>query len=179
MVLLRRWERGDVACAAEGKGVDEAGALAWIAMQVQRQADGAGLSLAIADAGSGEALGCLSLNARPRPGIAPVGGPPDGRLAFETQAGTTGIGSWVLARARRRGLATTAVRLLTRWAMAEAGMRRIEALVEPGNRPSLRVLERCRFRREGLLRDYLDLADGGRRSDAYVYSLIPGDVPGG
>jgi RimJ/RimL family protein N-acetyltransferase len=60
----------------------------------------------------------------------------------------------VLARARRRGLATAAVRLLTRWAIAGAGMRRIEALVEPVNRASLRVLERCSFRREGLLRYY-------------------------
>jgi RimJ/RimL family protein N-acetyltransferase len=176
---LRRWEHADVGCAAEGKGTDEAGALAWIEMQMRRQADGAGLSLAIAATGTGEALGCISLNARPRPGVAPVGGPADGWLAFEAQAGAAGIGYWVLARARRRGLATAAVRLLTRWAIAGAGMRRIEALVEPGNRASLSVLERCSFRREGLLRDYLDLADGGRRGDAYVYSLIPGDPPGG
>ena len=108
-----------------------------------------------------------------------MGGPSEGRLAFETQAGTAGIGYWVLARARRRGLATSAVRLLTRWAIAEAGLRRIEALVEPANRASLRVLERASFRREGLLRDFLDLADGGRREDAYVYSLIPGDLPTG
>lgn len=175
--MLRPWERGDVACAAEGKGTDAAGALAWLEMQVRREADGAGLSLAIAVAGSGEALGCISLNARPRPGVAPVGGPPGGLLAFEIQAGTAGIGYWVLPRARRRGLATAGVRLLTRWALADAGMRRIEALVEPGNRASLRVLERCSFRREGLMRDYLDLGESGRRADAYIYSLIPGDVP--
>jgi [ribosomal protein S5]-alanine N-acetyltransferase len=166
-----------VACAAEGKAVDEAGALAWLEMQVRRQENGAGLSLAISEARSGEALGCISLNARPRPGVAPVGGPPDGLLAFEIQPGTAGIGYWVLSRARRGGLATAAVRLLTRWAIADAGMRRVEAVVEPGNRASLRVLERCSFRREGLLRDFLDLAGGGRRADAYVYSLIPGDIP--
>lgn len=168
-----------MACAAEGKGVDRDSALAWIEAQLERQADGAGLSLAIADASSGEALGCISLNARARPGVAPIGGPPDGRLAFEVQAGTAGVGYWVLARARRRGLATAAVRMLTRWAMADAGLRRIEALVEPGNRASLRVLERSSFRREGLLRDHLDVGDGGRRADAYIYSLIPGDPPEG
>ncbi|HEX3332112.1 MAG TPA: GNAT family protein [Gaiellales bacterium] len=168
-----------MACAAEGKGVDADSALAWIEVQLERQAEAAGLSLAIADASSGEALGCISLNARARPGMAPIGGPADGRLAFDVQAGTAGIGYWVLPRARRRGLATTAVRLLTRWAMAEAGLRRVEALVEPANRPSLRVLERSSFRREGLLRDYLDLGDGNRRDDAYVYSLIPGDLPAG
>jgi RimJ/RimL family protein N-acetyltransferase len=174
---LRRWAPGDVACAAEGKGVDRAGAAAWIDAQLRRQEDGAGLSLAIA-AASGEALGCISLNARPRPGAAPVGSP-DAGLVFEVQSGTAGVGYWVLDRVRRRGLATAAVRLLTRWAIAEPGLRRIEALVEPGNRASLRVLERCSFRREGLLRDYLDLGDGGRRADAYVYSLIPGDPPEG
>jgi len=103
---------------------------------------------------------------------------PDG-LLFEPQAGTAGIGYWMLARARRRGFATAAVRLLTRWAIAEGGLSRIEALVEPGNPASLRVLERCSFRREGLLRDLLDLGDGGRRADAYVYLLIPGDPPKG
>ena len=46
-----------MACAAEGKGVDTDGALGWIEAQLRRQADGAGLSLAITDAGSGEALG--------------------------------------------------------------------------------------------------------------------------
>jgi RimJ/RimL family protein N-acetyltransferase len=177
--VLRRWTSADVACAAEGKGVDSGSALSWIEMQLRRQTDGAGLSLAIAEASSGDPLGCISLNARPRPGVAPVAGPSEGRLAFETQAGTAGIGYWVLARARRRGLATSAVRLLTRWAIAEAGLRRIEALVEPGNRASLRVLERSSFRREGLLRDFLDIGDTGRRADAYVYSLIPGDPPEG
>jgi len=168
-----------VACAAEGKGVDEAAAHGWLDAVRQRQVDESGLALAIADAGSDEALGSISLNPRPRPGIAPVGGPPDGLLAFEIQPGTAGIGYWVLARARRRGLATSAVRLLTRWAISEAAMRRIEALVEPRNRASVRVLERSSFRREGLLRDYLDLGDDGRRGDAYVYSLIPGDPPEG
>ena len=168
-----------MSCAAEGKGVDRDSALAWIEAQLERQADGAGLSLAIADAASAEALGCISLNARPRPGMAPTGGPADGRLAFAVQAGTAGLGYWVLARARRRGLATSAVRMPTRWAIADAGLRRIEALVEPGNRASLRVLERSSFRREGLLRDSLDLGDGARRGDAYLYSLIPGDAPEG
>jgi len=168
-----------VACAAEGKSVDQSAAFGWLEAMLQRQVDDSGLALAVADVSSDEALGSISLNPRPRPGVSPVGGPPDGRLAFEIQPGTAGIGYWVLARARRRGLATTAVRLLTRWAMSEAGLRRIEALVEPGNRASVRVLERSSFRREGLLRDYLDRGADGRRGDAYIYSLIPGDPPEG
>jgi ribosomal-protein-alanine N-acetyltransferase len=166
-----------VACAAEGKGVDDAGALAWIEIQWARQAAGAALALAIADAGSDEALGCVTLNARIQPGTV-ARGTPEG-LVFEVQAGTAGIGYWMLARAQRRGFATAAVGLLTRWAIAEGDLRRIEGLVEPDNIASIRVLERCNFRREGLLRDYLDLGEDALRGDAYVYSLIPGDLPEG
>jgi [ribosomal protein S5]-alanine N-acetyltransferase len=176
-VRLRRWQRGDVAAAAEGKALDEDGALAWIEMQSARQAAGAALALAITDAGSDEALGCLTLNARIQPGTV-ARGTPEG-LVFEVQAGTAGIGYWMLARGRRRGFATAAVALLTRWAMAEGGLRRIEGLVEPHNVASIRVLERCGFRREGLLRDFLEPGDDGRRGDAYVYSLLASDAPKG
>jgi [ribosomal protein S5]-alanine N-acetyltransferase len=89
-----------------------------------------------------------------------------------------GIGYWVLERARRRGLASSAVAMLVRWALADAGMVRIEALVEPDNVASQRALERTGFRREGHLRAYLDLDLDGRRSDAYVYSLIRDDLGG-
>ncbi len=158
-----------MACAAEGKGVDQAGALAWIDAQRRRQAAGAALSLAVTDAGSGEALGCVTLNARIQPGTV-ARATPEG-LVFEVQAGTAGIGYWMLARARGRGFATAAVGMFTRWGIAEGGLRRIEGLVEPDNIASIRVLERCGFQREGLLRDFL--APG---ADAYVYSLLPSDA---
>jgi len=174
--VLRGWERADVACAREGKGRDAAGAAAWIEAQRQRGHDGAGLSLAIAAAGSGEALGCISLLVRPQPGTAPIGHP-DG-LLFVPQAGTVGLGYWVLERARRRGLASRAVALLTRWAFAEAGMARIEALVEPGNVASLRVVEKAGFVREGRLRAYLGPEPDGRRGDVFVYSLLRDDPTG-
>jgi [ribosomal protein S5]-alanine N-acetyltransferase len=79
-------------------------------------------------------------------------------------------------RARRRGLASGAVALLTRWALADAGMVRIEALVEPGNVASQWVVENAGFQREGLLRAYIDLELDGRRSDAYIYSLLADDM---
>jgi [ribosomal protein S5]-alanine N-acetyltransferase len=146
-------------------------------MQWARQAAGAALALAIADARSDEAVGCMTLSSRIQPGTV-ARGTPEG-LVFEVQAQTAGIGYWVLARARGRGFASAAARLLTRWAIAEAGLRRIEGLVEPGNIASVRVLERCGFQREGLLRDFLELGADGRRGDAYVYSLLPSDAPKG
>jgi [ribosomal protein S5]-alanine N-acetyltransferase len=173
-VLLRRWERTDLACARAGKGYGPEEALAWIEGQWRRRHNGAGISFAIAAAGSGEALGCVSFNARPQPGTAPAGRP-DG-LLFEPQRGTVGIGYWVLPHARRRGLASHAVALVTRWAIAEAGIVRIEALVEPHNVASQRVVGRAGFSREGLLRDYLELGLDGDRTDVYVYSLLAGDT---
>jgi ribosomal-protein-alanine N-acetyltransferase len=51
---------------------------------------------------------------------------------------------------------------------------RLEALVEPDNDGSIRVLEGAGFRREGLLRAYLGFDT--IRADALIYSLIQGDV---
>jgi RimJ/RimL family protein N-acetyltransferase len=174
VVLLRRWERTDVVCAAEGKGFGPEQAIGWIEAQWRRRQDDAGLSLAIADAEPGGALGCISLSRRPRPGLAPRGRP-DG-LLFEPQPATAGVGYWVLERARGRGLASRALALLVRWALTEAALTRIEALVEPGNTASLRVVERAGFTREGLLRAYLGPGSDGGRGDAFVYSLLASDA---
>lgn len=148
--------------------------MAWIEGQWRRHEDGAGISLAIADAESDEALGCIGVLFRPQPGTVPTAHG-DG-LVFAPQPGTVGLGYWVLKRARGRGLATRAVGLLVRWALLDAGMTRIEALVEPDNTPSQRVVEHAGFCREGHLRSYLDLQLDGRRSDALVYSLLRDDL---
>ncbi len=98
---------------------------------------------------------------------------------FEPQPATVGVGYWVLERARRRGLASRAVGLLVAWAPAGAAVARIEALVEPANVASRRVVERAGFTREGLLRAYLGPEPDGERGDAYVYSLLAGDAADG
>jgi [ribosomal protein S5]-alanine N-acetyltransferase len=101
-------------------------------------------------------------------------GHPDGFL-FVPQPGTVGLGYWVLARARRRGLASRAADLLVRWALAAAGLQRVEALVDPDNVASKRVVEKAGFQREGYLRSYLGPDADGRRSDALLYSLVRED----
>ncbi len=143
----------------------------------RRGRSGAGVSLRDRRGRFGRGAGLhLACNARPQPGTAPIGHP-DG-LVFAPQAGTVGLGYWVLERARRRGLASRAVALLTRWALAEAGMARIEALVEPENLASLRVVEKAGFVREGRLRAYLGPESDGRRDDVFVYSLLRTIQPG-
>lgn len=93
---------------------------------------------------------------------------------FRSQPSTVGLGYWVIERARRQGLASRAVRLLATWALTEASLARVEALVELDNPASQRVVEGAGFWREGLLRSYLVF--GAHRADALIYSLIPGDL---
>jgi ribosomal-protein-alanine N-acetyltransferase len=167
-VVLRRWAASDIGCVEEasrdpripeGTTVPAkftvADGLAWIERQWGRAENGEGLSLAIADAGSGEAVGVVV-------------------LLFRRQPGTVDIGYWLIERARGRRLASHAVALLARWALTDAGLARVEALVDPENIASQRVLERVGFRREGHLRSYLVFNE--RRVDALIYSLIPSDL---
>ena len=73
---------------------------------------------------------------------------------------------------RGRGLMTRAIRLLCEW-LLEGGVGRIELRTHPDNRPSQKLAERAGFQREGLERKSIWLH--GRREDAIVWSLLPGD----
>lgn len=61
-----------------------------------------------------------------------------------------------------RGYMTAAVSLAVAWGF-EMGLHRIEASVMPRNLPSLRVVEKCGFQREGLSPQYLQI--NGRWED--------------
>ena len=86
------------------------------------------------------------------------------------------VGYSLLSEARGRGRATRAVRLVARWALSELELARLQLWTEPDNIPSQRVAERSGFRREGVLRSYIERRDG-RRADAVFYSLLPSDLP--
>ena len=164
VILLRPWSTDDLACV-EAASRDpripemttvpseyrEAEGRAWIARQHGRLDLGEGLSLAIADVEDAVARGYAG-------------------LLLREMLRTAGIGYWLVPDARGGGRATRAVGLLARWALAEAGVDRVEAHVEPGNDASQRVLERAGFRRERLLRSYLSFPT--RRADALVYVLM-------
>ncbi len=167
-VALRRWADSDIGCVEEASrdpSIPEgttvpaiftvAEGLAWIERQWGRADNGEGLSLAIADASSGEALGMVA-------------------LMFRRQPGTVDIGYWLIERARGYGLGSRAVALLARWALTDARLARVEALVVPDNIASQRVLEKVGFRREGHLRSYLVF--DRRRADALIYSPLPSDL---
>src|SRR6266550_494342 len=119
IVVLRRWEEGDLDCVEQAakdpdipKGTTvpatftPAEGRAWIERQWGRAENGEGLSLAIAVAASGEAVGAVVLMLRRQP------------LSAE-------IGYWLIERVRGRGLGSRAVALVAHWAVTEAGLARV------------------------------------------------------
>ncbi len=64
------------------------------------------------------------------------------------------IGYWVAPEARGAGVATRAVRLVSRWGFDRFGLGRISVWTLPGNRASQRVAEKAGFRYEGILRSW-------------------------
>jgi len=84
------------------------------------------------------------------------------------------IGYWLCVEARGKGLATEAVRLVTRLAFDSAAARRVEICVDPENVRSCLVPGRVGFVLEGTLRRHLPREDG-TLSDMNVYSLVEDD----
>jgi RimJ/RimL family protein N-acetyltransferase len=84
------------------------------------------------------------------------------------------IGYWLAPEARRRGLATRALRLLSAWTLHEAGIARLQLQTDVDNLASQAVATRAGFTREAVLRGYMD--NRGTRRDSVMFSLIPGDL---
>lgn len=72
-----------------------------------------------------------------------------------------------------RGYAAEAMRKIAGLIFDELGLHRIVAWVQPDNVPSIRLLERVGFQREGICRDYLKLH--GEWTDHVQYSLLSSD----
>ena len=85
------------------------------------------------------------------------------------------IGYWVAAYARGQGTCTRALRLLSRFALDELELQRLDLVTDPDNVASQRVAEKVGFRREGVLRSHLRHPDG-RIRDSVMFSLLPGEL---
>ncbi|MEW2406144.1 GNAT family N-acetyltransferase [Streptomyces griseoviridis] len=88
----------------------------------------------VTDAATGATLGHISVEA-----INPV-------------MRTGRIGYWVLPEARGRGVASRALAVVSRWALTELGLQRLELGHAIGHEASCRVAERCGYPYEGTLR---------------------------
>lgn len=125
----------------------------WFALTRTTRAAGHQAAFAVVDAGDDELLGSIDLRMNPAdPAIAE-------------------LGYMVGPRARRRGVATRAVELITEWAFGTLGIERVEILVDPRNEPSVRVAESAGYRREGVLRGYRSSRRGGRL-DLAIYARL-------
>jgi len=83
------------------------------------------------------------------------------------------LGYWVRSLATRRGVATTATRLLARWGFENTKLNRLELVISTKNLASLRVATKAGAVREGVLRSRLLLH--GETHDAEVFSFIRRD----
>lgn len=70
---------------------------------------------------------------------------------------STTLGYWMGLPHVRRGHMAAAVETVLGFAFDEQRLHRVEAACMPSNAASIRVLERCRFEREGLARCYLKI----------------------
>jgi ribosomal-protein-serine acetyltransferase len=80
------------------------------------------------------------------------------------------LGYWVRSGAVRRGVATTAVRLLRDWGFRNTDLARFEIVIAAGNEASRRVAQKAGAVREGIARDRLYLH--GVFHDADIFSFI-------
>lgn len=129
-------------------GEDEA--LAWVHRQLARHRDGTGFSFTMTDAATGEPVGHCGLWTR------------------ELLLGRAGAGYAVAPCARGRGLATDALVALTTFGWTVPGLERIELLVEPTNRASVRTAERAGYARHALLPRHQKIGGAWRDMLQYV-----------
>jgi RimJ/RimL family protein N-acetyltransferase len=126
----------------------------YIAGSRQGWADGTITNFAIADAGMREAIGSIGVR------------------WLEPEQGVGEVGYWVAPGARGRGVCTRALRLVSRWALADCDLERLQLRADEQNPASRKVAENAGFTQEGVLRSSRYNARLGRRVDFVMYSLL-------
>lgn len=110
------------------------------------------LRLIIADAVSGEALGCVDL------------------YEFDSLNRRAGVGIVIAPCHRGRGIATEALNMLSHYCFYQVGMHQLWAHVAVGNKPSQSVFEACGYRISGRLRSWI--RTGESYADVFVYQRL-------
>jgi RimJ/RimL family protein N-acetyltransferase len=169
VVLLRSWRESDVPAQLQAFNdpwfrrfsdwapQTDAEARAYLAEHEQARRRGGQVEFALVEPHDDDAvLGGGSLN------------------SIDLEQRRAAIGYWLAQPARGRGVATHAVRLISRWAFNDLHVARLELTCGPDNRASQRVAERCGFTREGILRSHIPFK--GTRRDTVLFSLLPGEL---
>ena len=166
---LRAFEAGDLTLVAEASSDREiplVSSVPWpfseeaghefIERQQRLAVDGVGYSFVVADDEGDSGAGSIGLWLR------------------DIDLGRAAVGYWVVASRRGRGVAATALGRLSRWALLDLGIPRLELAIEPWNVASIRTAERAGYVLEGLLRSWVPMGD--QRRDVYLFSQVPGDL---
>lgn len=90
--------------------------------------------------------------------------------SLDPQHRSAGIGGAVGRAHWNQGFATSAGRLIVNYGFETLQLERIQAEILTTNAPSIRVVEKLGFEREGLLRGYRIIND--TRRDFFVYALL-------
>ncbi|GAB4048351.1 GNAT family N-acetyltransferase [Catellatospora paridis] len=136
----------------------EADGLAFVQRQHDRAREGVGYSLAIVDRAEDRAVGQIGL------------------WVTELAEGRAATGYWIAPSGRGRGAAGHALAAVACFALTDLAIPRVHLHIEPWNTASVRTAERAGFRREGLLRSWMEL--GGIRRDMLLFARLAADEPG-
>jgi ribosomal-protein-serine acetyltransferase len=94
-------------------------------------------------------------------------------LAVDTPTMSANLQYWVRTSGTRRGVASEAARLVSRWAIETLGLQRVEIFISEHNVPSQLAARKSGAHYEGVLRNKIRWADGAY--DAHIFSFVPGD----
>jgi RimJ/RimL family protein N-acetyltransferase len=169
-VALRAWRRVDIPVLVESfsdpdvistapglpQPFTESDAEDWLARQEKEWHHGERVAFAVTALDDDAALGSVTIS------------------RLDWRHGHATIGYFTRAEARGQGVASAAVRLVSRWCFDTLHLARLELTTAPDNVASQRLAERCGFVREGLLRSHVQLPNG--RRDSLLYSLLPTDL---
>ena len=86
------------------------------------------------------------------------------------------VGYWMAVPYWGKGYTTEAVKLMLAFCFTELALERVFAYVQPENEASWRVLEKCRFQREGLLRK--QKRRGEKFLGHFLYGIVKEDFLG-
>lgn len=71
---------------------------------------------------------------------------------------------------KRKGFMTEAIPVILRYGFEQMDLHRVEALIAAWNEPSLKLVNKFNFVKEGVMRE--DYFDNGRHEDSTCYSLL-------
>jgi ribosomal-protein-serine acetyltransferase len=94
-------------------------------------------------------------------------------LGVDAASKSANLQYWVRTTGMGRGVASEAARVVSRWALQELGLQRVEIFISEHNVPSQMVARKSGARFDGVLRNKIRWEE--RAYDAHIFSFVPSD----